>query len=117
MDLEMIKMIRFYLDDMTVDEETLNFDLIEEVGPGGLFLTHMDTMRKCRTHVWNPDVALRGNLKGMSPSEKFLQNIRDTREKMLAGYEPPMIAPEVQQEMDAFMRKKGMNPDDLPLYH
>ncbi|MEX1301811.1 MAG: trimethylamine methyltransferase family protein, partial [Desulfotignum sp.] len=74
MDLEIIRMIRFYMDDMTVDDATLNFDLIDSVGPGGLFLTTMDTMKKCRTHTWNPCVALRGHLAGMSPRDKLLKN-------------------------------------------
>ncbi len=116
MDLEIIQMIRFYMDDMIVDDTTLNFDLIESVGPGGLFLTTMDTMKKCRSHTWNPCVALRGHLAGMSPHEKLLKNIQDTRDRMLARYEPPRIAPDVLGAMDTFMRTKGVDPDALPLY-
>jgi trimethylamine--corrinoid protein Co-methyltransferase len=117
MDLEIIRMIHFYMDDMTVDDATLNFDLIDSVGPGGLFLTTMDTMKKCRTHTWNPRVALRGHLAGMSPREKLLRNIHDTRNQMMARYEAPQIAPDVRDAMDTFMRTKGVDPDDLPLYH
>ena len=117
MDLEIIQMIRFYLDDMIVDDTTLNFDLIDSVGPGGLFLTTMDTMKKCRTHTWNPAVALRGHLAGMSPHEKLLKNIQNTRDQMLARYEPPEIDPDVLGAMDTFMRTKGVDPDALPLYH
>ncbi|MDT8378285.1 MAG: trimethylamine methyltransferase family protein [Desulfotignum sp.] len=117
MDLEIIQMIRFYLDDMIVDDTTLNFDLIDSVGPGGLFLTTMDTMKKCRTHTWNPSVALRGHLAGMSPHEKLLKNIQNARDQMLARYEPPGIDPGVLGAMDTFMRTKGVDPDALPLYH
>jgi trimethylamine--corrinoid protein Co-methyltransferase len=117
MDLEIIRMVRFYMDDMIVDDTTLDFDLIESVGPGGLFLTTMDTMKKCRTHTWNPSVALRGHLAGMSPHEKLLKNIQNTRDQMLARYEPPEIDPDVLGAMDTFMRTKGVDPDALPLYH
>ncbi|MEE4363947.1 MAG: trimethylamine methyltransferase family protein [Desulfotignum sp.] len=117
MDLEIIQMIQFYMDDMVIDDNTLNFDLIQSVGPGGVFLTTMDTMKKCRTHTWNPAVALRGNLMGMSPAEKLLKNIQDTREKMLAGYQAPAIDPGVLKNMDDFMRQKGVDPDALPLYY
>ena len=117
MDQEIIRMIQFYMNDMTVDDTTLNFDLIDAVGPGGLFLTTMDTMKKCRIHTWNPCVALRGHLAGMSPREKLLKNIQDTREQMLARYEPPRIEPDVRGAMDTFMRTKGVDPDALPLYH
>lgn len=117
MDLEIIQMVRFYMNDMVVDDSTLNFDLIESVGPGGLFLTTMDTMKKCRTHTWNPSVALRGHLAGVSPQEKLLRNIQDARDRMMARYEPPPIDPDVQDAMDTFMRAKGVDPDALPLYH
>ncbi|MCF8092845.1 MAG: trimethylamine methyltransferase family protein [Desulfotignum sp.] len=117
MDLEIIEMIRFYMDDMVVDDTTLNFDLIQSVGPGGLFLTTMDTMKKCRTHAWNPNVALRGNLMGMSPHEKLLKNIQTAREQMLAQYEQPVIDPDTVHAMNAFMKKKGVDPADLPLYY
>jgi trimethylamine--corrinoid protein Co-methyltransferase len=53
----------------------------------------------------------------MSPREKLLKNIQDTREQMLARYEPPRIEPDVRGAMDTFMRTKGVDPDALPLYH
>ncbi|WP_022664189.1 trimethylamine methyltransferase family protein [Desulfospira joergensenii] len=115
MDLEMIRMARFYMDDLDVNDEALNFELIREIGPGGLFLTSMDTMKKCRTHAWNPDVALRGPLGGLSPEDKLLDNIQKTREKMLAAYTPPEIDPEILDQMNRFMKEKGMDPSALPL--
>ena len=116
MDLEIIQMVQYYMDDMTVDDSTLDFDLIQSVGPGGLFLTTMDTMKKCRTHAWNPKVALRGHLMGMSPHEKLFSNIRKAREQLLARYAAPAIEPEILAAMDAFVRSRGVDPDDLPLY-
>jgi trimethylamine--corrinoid protein Co-methyltransferase len=114
MDLEMIQMIQFYLDDLEVSDETLNFDLIKEVGPGGLFLTSMDTMKKCRTLTWNPDVALRGGLSGMTPEEKLLNNIDETRGKMLEAYEKPQMEESILQEMNRFMKARGLDPATLP---
>jgi trimethylamine--corrinoid protein Co-methyltransferase len=53
----------------------------------------------------------------MSPQEKLLKNIQDTRDRMTARYEAPEIAPDVRGAMDTFMRTKGVDPDALPLYH
>jgi trimethylamine--corrinoid protein Co-methyltransferase len=53
----------------------------------------------------------------MSPQEKLLKNIQDTRDGMLARYVPPEIDPGVLTAMNTFMQKKGVDPDDLPLYH
>ncbi|MCG8637423.1 MAG: trimethylamine methyltransferase family protein [Desulfobacterales bacterium] len=113
MDLEIIRMNRFYLDDMAVNDETLNLDLIREVGPGGLFLTSMDTLGKCRTHTWTPAVALRGSLRGMTPDEKLMDNIEKKRLQLLDDYVRPEMDPEILDEMNRFMKDRGVNLSDL----
>ena len=113
MDLEIIEMSRAYLDDIRVDDETLNFDLIREVGPGGLFLTHMDTLKKCRTHGWTPGVALRGSLSGKTPDEKFLENIAGVRDRMLEGYARPETDPAISEAMEDYLLRKGVARETL----
>lgn len=115
MDLEMIKMSRFYLDDIQIDEDSLNVDQIRQVGPGGLFLTNPDTLKKCRTHSWIPKVALRGGLMGMDPGSRFMQKIAAEQNRMLSAYEAPEIDSEIVKEMNRFMTRKGLDPDTLPL--
>jgi len=44
-----------------VDEETLAFDAIKEVGPGGNYVTHPHTFRHMRTENFEPRVAERGS--------------------------------------------------------
>lgn len=109
MDLEIIRMGRFYLADLDVSDDALNLELIREVGPGGLFLTSEDTMKKCRTHTWNPGVAVRGGLGGLSPSEKLLDNISQTRKQLLADYVRPETDPEILDRMNRFMADKGVD--------
>ena len=109
MDLEIIRMSRFYLDDMDVSSATLNLDLIRDIGPGGLFLTSTDTLSKCRTHAWTPSVAVRGSFGGLTPDEKLLDNIRKTREHLLAGYDQPEIDPDILNRMEKFMAEKGVD--------
>ena len=111
LDLEIIRMARFYLDDLDVNEDALNLERIRQVGPGGLFLTTADTLKKCRTHTWNPQVALRGSLKGMTPEEKQLSNIRETCQRMLSQYVQPEIDPEILDRMNRFMADRGADPD------
>ncbi|MCG8688801.1 MAG: trimethylamine methyltransferase family protein [Desulfobacterales bacterium] len=109
MDLEIIRMNRFYLDDMEISDATLNLDLIQEVGPGGLFIMSMDTLTKCRTHAWTPAAALRGSVKGMTPDEKLLDNIQKTRNQLLAGYVQPEIDADILNGMNRFMADKGVD--------
>ena len=49
MDHECILNIRKMLEGVRVDNETMALDLIDEVGPGGTFLTHRHTFERVRT--------------------------------------------------------------------
>ena len=109
-DLEIIEMSRYYLNDIEVSDDTLSSDLICEVGPGGQFLTAMDTMTKCRSHSWSPQIGVQGILKaGTDPMEKFYENIDARRKAMLDSYTPPEIPEGIRSKMKAFMRRKGVD--------
>lgn len=108
-DLEIIGMSRYYLDDIEVSDATLNPDLVCEVGPGGQFLTAMDTMKKCRTHSWSPDIGVQGMFKaGTDAMETFYSNIDARQKAMLESYTPPGIPAGIREAMKAFMRQKGV---------
>lgn len=113
-DLEIIDMVQYYLGDIEVNESTLNLDLIRSVGPGGEFLTTMDTMKKCRTHSWMPQIGVRGITDPKAkPMEKFIQNINTRRKKMLESYALPKISMETQEAMDSYMVNNQISPSIL----
>ncbi len=49
MDHECGNNIRFYLNGLNVDNEQMALELVEEIGPGGSFLTHKHTFKRART--------------------------------------------------------------------
>jgi trimethylamine--corrinoid protein Co-methyltransferase len=51
-DIEVIRMFERLRAGLTVDEESLAYDAIAEVGPGGLFLAHEHTLARFRTDVF-----------------------------------------------------------------
>ncbi len=108
LDLEILDMVKFYLEDITVTDETLNLSLIKEVGPGGQFLTSRDTLKKCRSHSWVPRVGVRGRTGNTSSSDPYFQNIRNELDRMLAAYERPYMAPEMEKLMDDVMLRQGV---------
>ena len=109
MDIEIIDMVRYYLGDLEVNDDTLNMELIRSVGPGGQFLTTMDTMRKCRTHAWDSDIGVRGNAGGGSPEEQSLKRIAQKLQAMLDAYSPPPMDRAVMAALDAFMVRQGVD--------
>ncbi len=51
---EIIAMTKRILRGIEVSDDTLMLDLIDEVGPGGEFMTADETANRCRTEIWNP---------------------------------------------------------------
>lgn len=51
---EIIGMTRHFMRGVEVSEETIPIDLIDEVGPGGQFLTTEHTMKHFRAETWYP---------------------------------------------------------------
>ncbi|MEH0021412.1 MAG: trimethylamine methyltransferase family protein [Desulfobacter sp.] len=108
-DLEIMDMARYYLDDIEVSGQTLNTDLIKQVGPGGEFLTCMDTMKKCRTHSWNPQIAVRKIGYDFNAHDDFTDNIRKQKARLLDQYTPPVLPAGILDRMDRFMLGRGVS--------
>jgi len=51
---EIIAMTRRLMRGIEVSDDTLMLDLIDEVGPGGEFMSTKETARRCRAEIWNP---------------------------------------------------------------
>ena len=102
-DLEIISMIEFYLQGLETDQESFAFDVIKDVGSGGEFLSSEHTLLHFRTDTWNPLIGLRGNIKGMTPNEKFLFNINKAMNGMLESYEKPPYDPAMLESLEAYM--------------
>ncbi len=52
LDVEVIRMFERMREGLAVDDESLAFDVLDEVGPGGLFLAHDHTLARFRTDVF-----------------------------------------------------------------
>ncbi|MDX2454983.1 trimethylamine methyltransferase family protein [Desulfosarcina sp.] len=109
MDIQIIDMVKYYLNDLDVNPDTLNLELIRRVGPGGQFLTTMDTLNKCRSHSWNPVVSVCGNTGGGSPSDQFLNRITDRQRAMLDSYFSPPLDRALLVDLDDWMVRQGVD--------
>ncbi len=113
LDLEMIRMVEEVLAAIPADtDEDLALEVIRAVGPGGQFLTHMDTVRKCRTHSWNPDVALRGALpEGRTPAGQLAANLQQQKRRLLGEYVAPEMDPGLLRDLGRFLTTRaGVDP-------
>ena len=117
-DLEIISMIKFYLRDLEAETaEDFSIDVIKEVGPGGGFLTQTDTLLKCRTYTWNPEISLRGRLTSRTADEQILENAQRKQAKLLKGFKKPDMDPATRKGLDEFLIQAGVGEAVIRAIH
>lgn len=89
-DFEAINYVLRFDRDIEVNEETIPMDVIHKVGQGGLYLTEMHTFMNCRKEPLIPLAAVRGAVLE-NHATKYIDNIHNRMEKMLAEYKSPEI--------------------------
>ncbi len=87
MDDEIIGMAMRAVEGITVNEETLAFDLIKEAGPGGNFVTSKHTRKHMRTEHYMPSLSDRDHMKTWVENGKEDTAIRAKKraKEILAG--------------------------------
>jgi trimethylamine--corrinoid protein Co-methyltransferase len=92
-DNEIIGMVMRAVEGINVDEDTLAFDLIKEVGPGGNFVSAKHTRKYMRTEHYQPTLSDRDHLEEWQAKGKqdTYARARDRVEEILAapGYRLP----------------------------
>jgi trimethylamine--corrinoid protein Co-methyltransferase len=114
LDFEVIDRCDNYFEDIEVSENTLAFDTIKDVAVnGGVFLNKKHTVKNCRK-AYNPQVSLRNNLPaGKDPNQALYESMNKKMEKQLASYVKPALDPAVEKQLDDYMVKIGMKPEDI----
>jgi len=90
-DNEIIGMVMRAVEGIKVDEDTLAFDLIKEVGPGGHFVSAKHTRKYMRTEHYQPTLSERDNLEEWQAKGK-----RDTGTRAKERVEEILSAPGYQ---------------------
>jgi len=96
LDVEAWEYARAYLRTFRVDEETLGFDAISKVGPGGNFLGLKHTLEHFRQEIWlrkEPIILER------STTGSLVQRAREKARQILSEHKPPQLEKGVQKEI------------------
>lgn len=111
-DDEIAGYIRRVLEGFAVTEETLAYDVIEEVGIGGNYLTHPHTARTYRREFWLP--ALMERLPWDTWSAQELRGLEARAaalvEEILASHHPRPLSPEQEREVDRIVEAARRDP-------
>ncbi|MGN0962965.1 MAG: trimethylamine methyltransferase family protein [Clostridia bacterium] len=90
-----------------INDETLAFDAIKEVGPGGNFLTHEHTFMNLRKELWFPTLLDHRSYQSWltDPSDMRTRVKRKTAD-ILKNHEPKALSDEVLAKLDAILKAR-----------
>ncbi|MBC7250430.1 MAG: trimethylamine methyltransferase family protein [Anaerolineae bacterium] len=100
-DDEIIGMVLRALRGIEVSEDSLAFDVIAHVGPGGHFLAEKHTIQHMRHEFFYPQLSDRSNYDDWAArgAKDGRERAREMAEKILAEHQPLPIASEVEREL------------------
>lgn len=104
LDHENIAGIRHMLNGIQVDEFTLSGQVIREVGPGGQFLTHDQTLKHFKQAHFIPEFAdTRAFTNWREAKDDIRDKVRQTIKGIIHESRAPLIDNALQQELDDFI--------------
>ena len=91
---EVIAMTRRILRGIQVNQDTIMLDLLEQVGPGGQFLTERRSVSLCRSEIWAPSLSDRNQytIWEQNGSATMEQRVEARVRKLLSTHTPAPFA-------------------------
>ncbi len=90
---------------MLINEETLAFDVIKDVGPGGTYLAHDHTVDWFRGEFYMPTLSDRRSYEQWKAdgSQTIEQRANKKWKNILADYGEPDLSPDIDAEMQKYL--------------
>ncbi len=108
LDAELLGMVEAFLEPVVVDEETLAFSAMEEVGPGGHFFGAAHTQSRFRTAFHKPMLSDWRNYETWQEagSPEAAGKANTIWKELLKAYQPPAMDPAVAEELGTFVARR-----------
>jgi trimethylamine--corrinoid protein Co-methyltransferase len=118
LDVDLLQMVMEFLSPLEVSEETMGFEAIKEVGPGGHFFGAQQTLQHYATAFYQPLISDWRNFMQWqaSGSPQAHQKANALWKQALAEYKEPPLDPAIAEEIDAFVARReqeGGEPTDF----
>ena len=108
LDAELLGMVEAFLDPVVVDDDTLAFEAMREVGPGGHFFGAEHTQSRYKTAFHKPMLSDWRNYETWQEagSPEVPEKANRIWKELLAAYEPPPMDAAIREELDAFVARR-----------
>lgn len=109
LDADLLHMASAALDPVVVDDDTLAFDAIADVGPGGHFFGTAHTQARYRTEFYRPMISDWRNYETWDEAGRpeAVQRANELVKAFLAEYEEPPIDESVRDELAEFVARRS----------
>jgi len=108
LDLQIIAMAERFVRGVHIDAKTLALDAIQEVGPGGEFLTSNHTLKFCRSESW--PATIDSSAAGlMNNHNDMMQWLQEKKTDMLDAYRQPGMPDDVRSDMEKYLVDAGFD--------
>lgn len=104
---ELFSMLSRIIKGMRVDEETLALDVINDIGPGGHYLAHKQTLRFVSEEHWFPSLIDRRRYEPWKAdgAKDMLTRAREKLQKILREHETEPLPEEVKQKLEGIIKE------------
>ncbi len=108
MDDELCGMLKHFWAGFNVNPETLAFDVIKNVGHEGHFLGEPETLKRCRSEFWMPDLADRTGLEAWwgGEQEDTTERCVQRWKKLLEDYQEPELDQSIKKQLQDYLKKE-----------
>jgi trimethylamine--corrinoid protein Co-methyltransferase len=98
-DNEIIGMVMRAVEGITVDEETLAFDVLKKAGPGGHFVSNRHTRKFMRTEQYQPQLSDRNNRENWEEEGAKSLRVRASEKarEILERTETPVLSSDIRE--------------------
>jgi trimethylamine--corrinoid protein Co-methyltransferase len=105
LDDEMCGMVRAFQRGINVAPETLAYDVIANVGPGGNYLVETHTVKRCRKEFWKPALCDRSGLEAWTQGGQPLavERARQRWQTLVAEHENPALDERTARQLDRYV--------------
>jgi trimethylamine--corrinoid protein Co-methyltransferase len=103
---EIVAMTRRIMRGIEVSDDTLMLDLIDRIGPGGEFMSAVETAKRCRAEIWNPTLMDRQPYETWQAAGAQTMNdrIRAKLQRILATHQPPPLPAGAADKIEAILQ-------------